>query len=60
MVLVNGSANNDDNEVGVILISSQGEETKLAMRLQFLVSNNEAKNKALLIELCIAQNVKAA
>lgn len=37
--------------VRVGMVSPQGEETKLAMRLQFRASNNEAEYEALLIGL---------
>lgn len=59
MLFMNGSMNSEGSGVRVVLISPQEEETKLVMHLQFRVSNNKAKYKALLIKLLAAQSVGA-
>ncbi|XP_075499207.1 uncharacterized protein LOC142537588 [Primulina tabacum] len=41
-VYVDGSSSKDGSGVGVVLISPAGEEVKLAVRLDFRASNNEA------------------
>lgn len=60
MVFVDGSANNEGTSVGVVLISPQGEETKLNVSLQFWVSNNKVEYEALLIGLWTLQSVGVA
>lgn len=45
--------------VGVIIISLQGDELKLAIRLHFQASNNKAEYKASLIGLLATKNVGA-
>lgn len=59
MVFVDESANSEGYGVGVILMSPQGEKTKLVMRLQFLASNNELEYEALIIGVRAMQNVGA-
>ncbi|XP_073119968.1 uncharacterized protein [Henckelia pumila] len=46
--------------VGVLLISLQGDEIRLAVRLDFRASNNEAEYEAVLIGLRAAKQVGAA
>lgn len=50
------SSNNEGSGV-VVLISPQGEEIKLAVRLTFKASNNIAEYEALLTALRAARNV---
>lgn len=59
MVFIDGSTNSKGNGMGVILISPEGEETKLAKWLQFLMSNNEVEYETLSIGLSTTQNVEA-
>ncbi|XP_075486366.1 uncharacterized protein LOC142525971 [Primulina tabacum] len=58
-VYVDGSSSKDGSGVGVVLISPAGEEVKLAVRLDFRASNNEAKYEAVLVGLRAARNVGA-
>lgn len=57
MVFVDGSTSKEGSGVGVILISSKREEIKLAIQLQFRITNNEVEHKALLIRLKARRNV---
>ncbi|XP_073063934.1 uncharacterized protein [Primulina eburnea] len=59
-VYVDGSATNEGSGVGVLLISPKGDELKLAVRLDFRASNNEAEYEAVLAGLRAAQQVGAA
>ncbi|XP_073033913.1 uncharacterized protein [Primulina eburnea] len=52
-------AETDGSGVGVVLISPAGEEVKLAVRLDFRASNNEAEYEAVLAGLRAARNVGA-
>ncbi|XP_073041974.1 uncharacterized protein [Primulina eburnea] len=58
-VYVDGSSSKDGSGVGVVLISPAGEEVKLAVRLDFRASNNEAEYEAVLVGLRAARNVGA-
>ncbi|XP_073064019.1 uncharacterized protein [Primulina eburnea] len=58
-VYVDGSSSKDGSGVGVVLISPAGEEVKLAVRLDFRASNNEAEYEAVLAGLRAARNVGA-
>ncbi|XP_073314713.1 uncharacterized protein [Primulina huaijiensis] len=58
-VYVDGSLSKDGSGVGVVLISPTGEEVKLAARLDFRASNNEAEYEAVLAGLRAARNVRA-
>ncbi|XP_073275397.1 uncharacterized protein [Primulina huaijiensis] len=49
-VYVDGSSTNEGSGVGVLLISPKGDEVKLAVRLDFRASNNEAEYEAVLNE----------
>ncbi|XP_075492466.1 uncharacterized protein LOC142530518 [Primulina tabacum] len=58
-VYVDGSSSKEGSGVGVVLISPAGKEVKLAVRLDFRASNNEAEYKAVLAGLRAARNVGA-
>ncbi|XP_075480633.1 uncharacterized protein LOC142521295 [Primulina tabacum] len=58
-VYVDGSSSKDGSGVGVVLISPAGEEVKLAVRLDFRASNNEAEYEAVLVGFRAAINVGA-
>ncbi|XP_073017818.1 uncharacterized protein [Primulina eburnea] len=58
-VYVDGSLSKDVSGVGVVLISPAGEEVKLAVRLDFRASNNEAEYEAVLAGLRAPRNVGA-
>ncbi|XP_073304191.1 uncharacterized protein [Primulina huaijiensis] len=58
-VYVDGSSSKEGSGVGVVLISPVGEEVKLAVRLDFRASNNEAEYEAVLAGLRAARNVGA-
>ncbi|XP_075494699.1 uncharacterized protein LOC142532266 [Primulina tabacum] len=58
-VYVDGSSSKDGSGVGVVLISPAGKEVKLAVRLDFRASNNEAEYEAVLAGLRVAINVGA-
>ncbi|XP_073016849.1 uncharacterized protein [Primulina eburnea] len=58
-VYVDGSSSIEESGVGVVLISPAGEEVKLAVRLDFRASNNEAEYEAVLAGLRAARNVGA-
>lgn len=60
MIFVDGSANNEGSGVGAILISPQGEEIKLVVRLQFRSLNNEAEYEGLSIGLRATLNLGVA
>ncbi|XP_073137842.1 uncharacterized protein [Henckelia pumila] len=59
-VYVDGSSNSEGCGVGVLLISPHGDEIRLAVRLDFRASNNEAEYEAVLIGLRAAKQVGAA
>ncbi|XP_073130781.1 uncharacterized protein [Henckelia pumila] len=59
-VYVDDSSNSEGCGVGVFLISPRGDEIRLAVRLEFRASNNEAEYEALLIGLRAAKQVAAA
>ncbi|XP_073047725.1 uncharacterized protein [Primulina eburnea] len=59
-VYVDGSSTNEGSGVGVLLISPKGDELKLAVRLDFRASNNEAEYEAVLAGLRAARQVGAA
>ncbi|XP_073137642.1 uncharacterized protein [Henckelia pumila] len=59
-VYVDGSSNNEGCGVGVLLISPHGDEIRLAVRLDFRASNNEAEYEAVLIGLRAAKQAGAA
>ncbi|XP_073138042.1 uncharacterized protein [Henckelia pumila] len=59
-VYVDGSSNNEGCGVGVFLISPRGDEIRLAVRLDFRASNNEAEYEAVLIGLRVAKQAGAA
>ncbi|XP_073129182.1 uncharacterized protein [Henckelia pumila] len=59
-VYVDGSSNSEGCGVGVLLISPQGDDIRLAVRLDFRASNNEAEYEAVLIGLRAAKQVGAA
>ncbi|XP_073313426.1 uncharacterized protein [Primulina huaijiensis] len=58
-VYVDGSSSKYGSGLGVVLISPAGEEVKLAVRLDFRASNNEAEYEAVLAGLLAARNVGA-
>ncbi|XP_073298466.1 uncharacterized protein [Primulina huaijiensis] len=58
-VYVDGSSSKEGSGVWVVLISPAGEEVKLAVRLDFRASNNEAEYEAVLARLRAAMNVGA-
>ncbi|XP_073025051.1 uncharacterized protein [Primulina eburnea] len=58
-VYVDGSSSKQGSGVGVVLISPAGKEVKLAVRLDFRASNNEAEYEAVLAGLRAARNVGA-
>ncbi|XP_075499316.1 uncharacterized protein LOC142537709 [Primulina tabacum] len=59
-VYLDDFSSNDGSGVGVVLISQAGEEAKLAVRLDFRASNNEAEYEAVLAGLRAARNVGAS
>ncbi|XP_073120867.1 uncharacterized protein [Henckelia pumila] len=59
-VYVDGSSNSEGCGVGVLLISPQGDEIRLAVRLDFRASNDEAEYEVVLIVLRAAKQVGAA
>ncbi|XP_073064080.1 uncharacterized protein [Primulina eburnea] len=59
-VYVDGSSTNEGSGVGVLLISPKGDELKLAVRIDFRASNNEAEYEAVLADLRAARQVGAA
>ncbi|XP_073121586.1 uncharacterized protein [Henckelia pumila] len=48
-VYVDGASNNKGSGVGAVFISSTGEKVKLAVKLYFRASNNEAEHEAVLV-----------
>ncbi|XP_074573354.1 uncharacterized protein LOC141829727 [Curcuma longa] len=54
-VYVDGSSTTQGSEVDVLLISPQGEESWLSVRLHFRASNNEAEYEAMLASLQAAK-----
>lgn len=58
-VYVDGAANNKSSGVGVVLIPPVGEKLKLAVKLDFRVSNNEAKYEAVVVGLRAAKEAEA-
>ena len=58
-VQTNGSAMKKVGEIGVVLISPEGETLKNAVRLQFSATNNEAEYEALLTGLSLAKALGA-
>ncbi|XP_074556483.1 uncharacterized protein LOC141812342 [Curcuma longa] len=52
---VDGAANKQGSGVGVVLVSPKGEEIRLAVRLGFRASNNEAEYEAVLMGLQAAR-----
>ncbi|XP_073130891.1 uncharacterized protein [Henckelia pumila] len=56
-VYVDGSSSIEGSGVGVVLISPMGEEMKLAVKLDFKASNNEAEYEAVLAGLWAARSV---
>ncbi|XP_074556255.1 uncharacterized protein LOC141812107 [Curcuma longa] len=56
-VYVDGSSNKQGSRVGVLLISPKGEEIRLAIRLSFKASNNEAEYEAALAGLQAARRM---
>ncbi|XP_073152040.1 uncharacterized protein [Henckelia pumila] len=59
-VYVDGSSNSEGCGVGVFLISPRGDEIRLAVRLDFRASNNEAEYEAVLIGLRAAKQAGTA
>ncbi|XP_075507372.1 uncharacterized protein LOC142544194 [Primulina tabacum] len=59
-VHVDGSSSNGGSGVGVLLILQAGDEVKLAIKLDFLASNNEVEYEAVLAGLWASKNVGAA
>ncbi|XP_073277650.1 uncharacterized protein [Primulina huaijiensis] len=56
-VFVDGSSCRTGSEVRIVIISPWGEETKVAVRLNFRASNNEAEYEALLVGLRAARSM---
>lgn len=56
---VDGSSTMDGSGIGILLISPQGDEIKLAVQLHFWTSNNETESDTLLVELSISRNTIA-
>ncbi|XP_074556805.1 uncharacterized protein LOC141812691 [Curcuma longa] len=59
-VYVDGASNKQGSGVGVLLISPRGEEVRLAIRLGFKASNNEAEYEAVLAGLQAAKRMGAS
>ncbi|XP_073153648.1 uncharacterized protein [Henckelia pumila] len=59
-VYVDGSSNSEGCGVGVLLIFPQGDEIRLAFKLDFRASNNDSEYEALLIGLRAAKQAGAA
>ncbi|XP_073152912.1 uncharacterized protein [Henckelia pumila] len=58
-VFFDGSSSMEGSGVRVVLISPTGEEVKLAVKLDFKASNNEAEYKPVLVVLQAARNMGA-
>lgn len=58
-VYVYGAANKEESRVGVLLISQFGEKLKIAVKLEFKVSNNEVEYKAVLVGLRTLKEAEA-
>ncbi|XP_073154221.1 uncharacterized protein [Henckelia pumila] len=58
-VYVDGSSNSEGCGLGALLISPHGDEIRLAVRLNFRASNNEAEYEVVLIGLRAAKQVGA-
>ena len=58
-VQTDGSATQKVGGAEVVLISSEGEILKYAVRLQFSATNNEAKYEVLLTGLSLAKALRA-
>ncbi|XP_075515490.1 uncharacterized protein LOC142550140 [Primulina tabacum] len=56
-IFVDGSSCRTGSGVGIVMISPWGEETKVAVRLNFRASNNEAEYEALLVGLRAARSM---
>ncbi|XP_074577859.1 uncharacterized protein LOC141834411 [Curcuma longa] len=54
---VDGASNKQGSGVGVLLVSPQGEEVRLSVRLSFKASNNEAEYEAVLMGLQVARRM---
>ena len=59
-IFVDGSSNKNGSGAGIILISPKGHRFHSVLRFGFKASNNEAKYKALLAGLRVAQELKAS
>ena len=59
MIQTDGSTTKKAEGVGVVLILPEGEILKYAVRLQFLVTNNEAVYEAFLTGLSLARVLEA-
>lgn len=58
-IFIDGSSNKYVNGIGLILIGPKGKRIKYALCLQFLVTNNAAKYKTLILSLEPAKEVVA-
>lgn len=58
-VYVDGAANKEGSGVGVVLIPPTGEKLKIAVKLDFRASNNEAEYEAVLVGLRAAKEAEA-
>ncbi|XP_073120998.1 uncharacterized protein [Henckelia pumila] len=56
-IFVDGSSCQTGSGVGIVIISTWGEETNISIRLDFRASNNEAEYEALLLGLKAARNL---
>ena len=55
----NGSSNRQADEVGVVLLSLEGDKIECMVRLDFPTTNNEVKYEALVARLDLAKVVEA-
>ncbi|XP_075479532.1 uncharacterized protein LOC142520442 [Primulina tabacum] len=58
-VFVDGAARKEGSGVGVVIVSPTGEKIKIAVRLNFRASNNEAEYKSVVIDMKIAREAGA-
>lgn len=56
-LFVDGASNDHDSGAGVILITSEGRWIRFALRLDFKVTNNEAKYETMIIGLKLAREI---
>lgn len=54
---VDGSSMNKKSEIGVVLVSPEGQKFQYAIKLDFVTTNNEVEYEAVLVGLSIAQEM---